>query len=268
MGYFNMNIGFSTGSLAYSNFKQGIDLLKEQQIPVIEISALREIELEPLLESIDQIDLSFFKYISFHAPSRLVHLSEAELVRKLVALGKKGFPIVVHPDIIENMQRWKELGSLLLIENMDKRKPAGRTALDLEYIFYELSEAGFCLDLAHVRQVDPTMGEARSMIKRFGHRLAQLHVSTINAKSKHEPLNVDALLAYQKVSHLLNPDVPIILESPVPPSLVRTEIQIAGYIFNKTGLLELLGKAGVAVEDFNIVRSTSNIREGNEKASI
>ncbi len=251
MGYSNMNIGFSTGSLAFGDFNRGISLLLSEKVPVIEISALRENELDPLLKSINDIDLSFFKYISFHAPSRRINLSESELINKLIELAKKGFPIIVHPDIIEDITLWTQLGDLLCIENMDKRKPIGRSALDLELIFNELPKARFCLDLAHARQVDPTMGEARSMIKRFGSRLIQLHVSTINSKSKHESLNVDALLAYQKLSHLINPEIPVILESPVSPQAIRNEILIAEYLFDKKAFLELLEKAGISVVNMN-----------------
>ena len=148
-----MNIGFSTGSLAYGDFKKGIALLKEANVKVIEISALRENELDPLLEEIDNLNLTSFSYISFHAPSKRVNLSERELVKKLLRLATKGHPIIVHPDVMENLNEWKALDSFLCIENMDKRKPIGRTALDLEILFNQLHNACFCVDLANARLV-------------------------------------------------------------------------------------------------------------------
>jgi hypothetical protein len=138
--------------------------------------------------------------------------------------------------------------------------------MDLEYFFNELPNAKFCLDLAHARQVDPTMGEARLMIKKFGNRLVQLHVSTVNAKSTHERLNVDALLAYQKITHLINPEIPIILESPVSPHSIRDEIRVAGYLFNKKALLDLLENAGVSLDNFNVDVKTYKVDKIRDNA--
>jgi hypothetical protein len=242
-----MNIGFSTGSLALGDFKKGIALLKQAKVTVIEISALRETELDPLLQSIDDLDLSSFGYVSFHAPSKLVQFSENELVIKLKRLTKKGFPIIVHPDIIENTALWSGIGSLLCIENMDKRKPIGRTATDLAFFFERLPKASFCLDLAHARQVDPTMAEARSMILQFGSRLTQLHVSTVNEISKHEPLNAESLLAFKKIIPLIDPQIPAILESPVSGSEIKNEIRMASYLFNTKAFEQVFANAGMIV---------------------
>ena len=45
-------IGFSTGALAYGDFRRGLDIVRENQLPVVELSALREPELEPLVASL------------------------------------------------------------------------------------------------------------------------------------------------------------------------------------------------------------------------
>ena len=37
------------------------------------------------------------------------------------------WPIIVHPDAIANFRLWEDFGEWLCIENMDKRKPIGRT---------------------------------------------------------------------------------------------------------------------------------------------
>ena len=227
-----MNIGFSTGSLALGDFQSAIRMLANSSANVIELSALREREFDDLLHCIENLNLKQYKYISFHAPSKLEIYSEERIVRNLKKVIDYGWPIVVHPDIIKDFKLWRTLGSFLCIENMDKRKPIGRTTSDLEAIFMYLPEASFCFDLAHVRQVDPTMTEASTMLKRVGHKLKQLHVSDVNTRSIHEPLNLEAIFAFRKVSYMIDKDIPIILESTIQKEKIEFEMQFASLIFD------------------------------------
>src|SRR4051812_45555871 len=134
-----MKIGFSTGSLKKGDFKSAIDDLNKSSANVVELSALRESELDALINSLDRLDLRQFEYVSFHAPSsREIH-SERELVNRLLEVKeKRNLNIIVHPDIIIDTNIWKELGAFLCIENMDNRKPIGRTCRDLTEIFFKL----------------------------------------------------------------------------------------------------------------------------------
>jgi Xylose isomerase-like TIM barrel len=210
-----MAIGFSTGSIALGDFDAALQILKNQDIQAIELSALREEELYPLFISINKLDLAKYDYISVHAPSKRQHLNEKELIDMLLAFAEKTWPIVVHPDIIDNYDSWKILGSKLCIENMDKRKPIGRTVTDLKQIFEKLPQAGFCLDVGHAKQVDPTMTECYLMIKEFKNRLLQIHLSDVTTESKHVPLNEQAVNSFRKIVKYLPENLPIILESPI-----------------------------------------------------
>jgi DNA-directed RNA polymerase sigma subunit (sigma70/sigma32) len=58
-------------------------------------------------------------------------------------------------------------------------------------------------------------------------KVRQLHVSEVNTQSKHDPISLESTLAFQKVSHLIPADVPIILESRVEESEINEEIQAA-----------------------------------------
>src|SRR5260221_4499825 len=70
-------IGFSTGPLAKSDFVRGIQLQVERpDIAAIELSALRDHELRPLIEALPRLEIDGFAYVSLHAPSRLGNLSE------------------------------------------------------------------------------------------------------------------------------------------------------------------------------------------------
>jgi len=135
-----MKIGFSTGSIALGDVWRGVDVAKSGQANAIELSALREEELDPLLQSLDalQKDLRGFVYISFHAPSKREKLTESEFIAKLKPVALRGWAIIVHPDVISDFSLWKGLGAAVCIENMDKRKRVGRTAAQLKRVFEEL----------------------------------------------------------------------------------------------------------------------------------
>jgi hypothetical protein len=104
---------------------------------------------------------------------------------------------------MRDFSRWRELGHLLCVENMDKRKPVGRTAVELAAIFHELPDASLCFDIGHSRQCDPTMTEACRILRQFGTKLRQVHVSEVNTRSKHDQLSYASLRAYQGVAHLI-----------------------------------------------------------------
>lgn len=228
-----MRYGFSTGSLALADFRKGLRMGSSQRATAIELSALREEELDPLLKALDSLqgDLQQFKYVSFHAPSRLERLSEAEFVNRLQAVADRSWAIIVHPDVIQDFSLWRKLGKAVCVENMDKRKRIGRTTAQLRRVFEQLPDATFCFDIGHARQVDPTMQEAEAMLQAFQGRLREVHMSYVNSQSGHERLNFESILAYQRVARLVTESIPIILETPVHENEVDDEITAAERVF-------------------------------------
>lgn len=217
-------IGFSTGALAHADFGRALQMMQLQHIDAVELSALREWELAPLLDRLDTLDLTRYSYISIHAPSQFDHHSEVLAWERIGAELSRGWPIVIHPDALTEWKLWREFGPLVCIENMDKRKPIGRTAKELEKVFAQLPEASFCLDIGHSRQCDPTMTETILILREFGSRLRQVHVSEVNARSKHDPLSYGSMFAFQEVAHLIPEDVPLILETPLEAGEMAEEI--------------------------------------------
>lgn len=226
----NRRIGFSTGCINEGNYQQGIDLLKNMEIKLVEVSSLREKELPVFLGELNKIDFSTFEYVSFHAPSRLMLYNETELVEALKPILEKGWPIIVHPDIITDFKLWQTFGESLCIENMDIRKPIGRTYKDLIKLFDILPDASFCFDIAHAKQIDPTMFEARMMINHFKSRIKQIHLSDVNSKSKHEALNYESYISYSRLSPLIPTEIPIIIESPTRDHKLNSTLQNAEFV--------------------------------------
>jgi hypothetical protein len=220
------SFGFSTGALAKGNFQEGIDLQKGR-VKAIELSALRESELEDLIEALPSLDLDDFEYVSFHAPSQRQKYTEDELVEQLEMVSRYVRSIIIHPDVIEHPEKWKALGECLVLENMDQRKPIGRTRREMEAYFQALPEARFCFDIGHARQVDPTLSIAVELLRTFGDRLAEIHISEVDAASKHVGISHAVMRSYARIASLIPKDVPAIIESVVAPDSIDDEINMA-----------------------------------------
>lgn len=217
-------IGYSTGALARSNVHGAFDLLAFRGTGAVELSALRAHELAPLLRAIPDLPLASFAHVSVHAPSAFTAAQEPSIAAALLPLAQAGWRIVVHPDTLHDFERWRRFGDRLCIENMDARKP-GRTVQELRPVFARLPRASFCFDLAHARQCDPSMAEAARMLQAFGGRLAEVHVSELDARSRHVRLSAAGIQACRQVAHLIASTVPAIVEAPVHPHEVEAELQ-------------------------------------------
>lgn len=217
-------VGFSTGALAPGDAGRALGLLEGSTTTAIELSALRLHELRPLLDALPSLDLAPYSYVSFHAPSRFDASEEGAVADALAALVPLGWPIILHPDTIHDFGAWRPFGAQLCIENMDKRKPIGRTLGEIARIYEALPEASFCFDIGHARQIDRTMTEAHFLATELSRRLCQLHVSEVSAACRHDPMSYAAVASFRKVAPYLPEDTPVILETPLSIDL-RAGIQ-------------------------------------------
>jgi hypothetical protein len=189
-------------ALETSPFAAELAALSEGELPALEAYLAGEPELP-------------FAYLSVHAPVKHLRMPEAELVRRLCRLAPLVDGIVVHPDAMDDPRAYRALGSCLVLENMDSRKPTGRTVAELAPFFAALPEAGFCLDVAHVLSVDGSMETGEQLLDAFAGRLRQLHVSSLDDTGRHVPLTAAHEARYAAVLRRC-PDVPWILEAPLP----------------------------------------------------
>jgi hypothetical protein len=201
-------------------------MLVSRRIRVVELSALRLEELEPLIAALPDLPLAGFSFISAHVPSRFAPEQEEWVVAKLAAFTDRGYPVVVHPDVIFTPALWATLGPSLLVENMDKRKPVGRTLGEMRDVFEHLPEAGFCFDAGHARQVDPSMIGAWELLNGLGDRLREVHLSEVNTSSRHDPVSLNAVAAFQKVARYIPESVPIVLEPLIDEGQSEIEIEM------------------------------------------
>src|SRR5947208_1337688 len=135
-------IGYSTGALARGDVTNGVELVRDLGLTVIELSALRVRELGPLTAYIERTDLSDFNYVSIHAPTDFNELAEEGVVATLERLAHaKKWPIVMHPDAVFDFGLWRRLGS--------RAFPLRLSADELAGILAMTPDAQVCFDIAH-----------------------------------------------------------------------------------------------------------------------
>jgi hypothetical protein len=183
----------------------------------VELTALGEDELPALLSFLEGEPPLPFRYVSVHGPSKARRMPESELVARLARLPAFVDVIVLHPDQIQDPTLYAPLGDRLLIENMDSRKSAGKHGAELEPLFGELPEAGFCFDVAHAWTVDPTMKVGEDLLDRFAARLKHVHLSSISDSLGHVPLSEEQEALFAPLLPRCR-DVPWILEAEPPRS--------------------------------------------------
>jgi len=62
------------------------------------------------------------------------------------------------------------------------------------------------------------------LLRRFSTRIHQIHFSEVNSQSRHSPVSIAGLHAYEQVASELPSDVPLIIESPA--SLQRAALEV------------------------------------------
>jgi hypothetical protein len=178
----------------------------------VELAALGEEELPPLLGFLAREPSLPFRYLSVHAPTKGRRVPESELVATLAELPTFVDAIVVHPDQIDDPSLYRVLGGRLTIENMDSRKPSGSRGEELGPLFEELPAAGFCFDVAHAWTVDETMGVGEELLDQFTSRLRHVHLSSISPDLRHVPLSAEQEELFAPLLARCR-DVPWILEA-------------------------------------------------------
>jgi hypothetical protein len=197
----------------------------------VELSALSDDELPGLVDYLAAKPRLPFRYVSVHAPVKNRLVDDASRAEMLNGLPLWVRSIVAHPDAMDDPGVFRQLGSRLVLENMDDRKSSGRTAEELGLVFEQLPAAGFCFDIAHSWSVDPSMAVASDLLDRFRSRLRQVHVSSLR-DGRHIPLTCDDEERFAAILDRCR-DVPWILEAE-PPARWLDELRSSGPSIGET----------------------------------
>lgn len=209
-------IGASTGYMDQLRGRWGelVAAVEATSTFAAELAALSEPEFGELRDFLAHDRPLPFRYLSVHAPVKQREAAEGDMVSWLAELPANIDSIVTHPDTIEDPVSYRALGSRLVIENMDARKTVGRTADELAAVFDQLPDAGFCFDIAHAWSIDPSMELAGELLDRFGTRLRQVHLSSLE-DDKHVPILPEHDALFEPILDRCR-DVPWILEAERP----------------------------------------------------
>ena len=191
----------------------------------VELSALSGDELPGLITYLRNKPRLPFRYVSVHAPVKHQGSDEPMLVQQLAELPVWVRSIVAHPDAVSDVGAFRSLGTRLVLENMDDRKNTGRTAAEIEAVFEELPDAGFCLDVAHASSIDPTMIVAHELLDRYRSRLRHVHLSSLS-DGHHVPVAPADESLFAEVLDRCR-DVPWILEAR-PPATWTSQLRATG----------------------------------------
>lgn len=214
----HLTLGCSTGFMAdlRNDWNRLVDHAASVSSIAIELSAISASELPGLLRYLGSAPRLPFLFISVHAPSKGLNGDEQAHVDALCTVPAWVDAIVVHPDTILDPALYRRLGRRLVVENMDTRKHVGHVADDLALLFAELPAAGLCLDVAHAKDVDPTMEVASEILRRFSSRLSHVHISSLDETQHHVSLTPEDEELFEPVLDRCR-DVPWILEAPPRP---------------------------------------------------
>lgn len=221
-----MLIGFSTGAFyktvigKFSN--QAFSLLRKCDTNAIELSCLDVNDLSDL-GSIRPNTVSSFKFKSLHAPALEFAYKDEDDTHQVLEHIKSlhhrfSFDcIIFHPDRIENWDVFKKYSALpIAIENMNSKKPAGKTVQQMRNILQK-GDFKMLLDLQHCYSNDPTLQLAQDMYEEFKSIIVELHLSgQTNIPGQHTPLYKTKQI--QIIKAIPDRNIPLIIESPVEKS--------------------------------------------------
>lgn len=118
---------------------------------------------------------------------------------------------IVHPDMVKNWKVFKGFPMRFAVENMDDKKPAFQRPDEFDQFFTDQPDWSLVLDLNHIKCNDPSMAMAGGFIKKWGERIAEIHLSGCRN-------NIHAPLFNTKQAEIINSipfgTCPIIIESP------------------------------------------------------
>jgi hypothetical protein len=87
--------------------------------------------------------------------------------------------------------------------------------------------------MGHARQVDPTLSVAAEMLRVLVDRLAEIHISEVDAASKHVGISTAAMESYAGIASLIPKHVPAIIESVIGPDAIDDELRMARASFGE-----------------------------------
>ena len=193
-----------------------IRYLKRLDVSGVEIVFPTEKELYAFkLSGIDAEWLRGLSYTTIHAPFNLfsTHSDEETILKQLIAISKlyeriHAKSVVFHPGPLKKLAAVADGNFHATIENLPPGRHGGIP--ELIRIFNEYPKFSFCLDISHAYLW--SKDETARLIRKFGSRLSQIHLSGTFRRKTHQPLQRVSRNFRQTLEEIKGIDVPLVIE--------------------------------------------------------
>ena len=193
-----------------------IRYLKTLDISGVEIVFPTEQELNAFhISSIDAQWLSGLPYTTIHAPFNLFssHASEETILKQLNVISElyentHAKSVVFHPAPYEKLAPLTDRNFHVTVENLPPGRHTGIP--ELRRIFKKYPEFSFCLDISHAYLWSKY--ETARLLREFGSRLSQIHLSGTYRRKSHQSLQSVSRDFLQTIEDIKQFDVPLVVE--------------------------------------------------------
>ena len=193
-----------------------IQYMKTLDITGVEIVFPTEQELYAFhLSGIDAQWLSGLPYTTIHAPFNLFssHASKETILKQLNAISElyvktHAKSVVFHPAPCEKLALLAGRNFHVTVENLPPGKHTGIP--ELRRIFKKYPEFSFCLDISHAYLWSKY--ETARLIREFGSRLSQIHLSGTYRRKSHQSLQSVSRDFMQTIEGIKCLDLPLVVE--------------------------------------------------------
>lgn len=192
----DISLGYSTGVFFAYNIPllQKVELIYKTQSDAIELGFTKKERLKGSFDTKLYHLVKKFKYRSIHAPVIDIRYPSKDskwIIEKVLTLAENinANTVLFHPDLIDDFV-WlnKQFGNLLAFENMDRRKPYGKSVKDMKEVFNKSPKAKWVFDVNHLYTINKTMSKTTVYYESLKDRLCHYHLSGYGGF--HAPISV------------------------------------------------------------------------------
>lgn len=236
------SINFAIGNIhkwgRSENRTELFQYLKHLPIDGVEITLATKRDLYAFnLSKEDEKWLRSFKWVSIHAPFRLVRKAdnEEEVIKQLEVLFSlykriDAQNVVIHPLDLPAPEILNKFSFKVSTENMPKHKRV--SIADFKKIFKKYPKVGLCLDVSHAYLCSE--GETEELLKTFGKRITQIHFSGAYRNNDHQSLGVVTKKFFASIKPIFNLEIPIVIEIEIvkkSKKLLEKEVNLVRNLF-------------------------------------
>lgn len=223
-----------------NNRSRLLKYVKKLDVDGVEITFGRKEEVYSFKPSTSDIKfLKGLKYVSIHAPFRLIRNMESEeevedILRSIESLYKKvkAKNVIMHPFDIPEPEILMKFKFNVITENMPKIMKKNHKLITLEDVFRKYPKIGLCLDVAHAYR--KSMKETNEIVRKFGNKIRQIHLSGTYRGKDHLSLKCVTKDFFKSIEPIKSLRVPLIIEEGFDKrnlKLLEDEIKLVRQLF-------------------------------------